>query len=190
MSSIADRVAALVVPLLELLPTDPAGAPGVQLYDVEYEGGVLRIVLDRPGGLDVGLLAEATRSISVALDDADPIESSYTLEVSSPGIERRLRTATHFAAAVGEQVQLKVRPGSDGDRRAQGELISADDTTIVLRDAEGAERRVAIADITRANVHKDWSPPPKPGARKGGAAKPSTNEPTTNEPTTRSETSS
>jgi ribosome maturation factor RimP len=171
-AAIVERVAALVEPLLAEPPLSggPDGGPPASLYDVEYEGGVLRIVLDRPGGVDVALLADATRRISAALDEADPIESAYTLEVSSPGIERRLRTSAHFAAAVGETVRIKLRPGVEGDRRVAGVVRSVDGDEVLV-DTDDGPRSLRVQDVSRANVHKDWTPPPKPGARRATGAR-------------------
>jgi ribosome maturation factor RimP len=163
MSATADRVRAIVAPLL----TDPE----VVLYDVEYTGGTLRVVLDRPGGVDMGTITEVTRAVSAALDEADLVPSAYTLEVSSPGLERALRTPEHFAGALGREVRVKLRPGVEGDRRAAGVLSAADDTTVTVTDAAGAERVLRIEDITKANVHVDWAPPPKPGSAAAKAAR-------------------
>jgi ribosome maturation factor RimP len=161
MSAIEQRVRELVLPLLE--------DPETELYDVEYHGGVLRIVLDRPGGVDMGTITAVTRAVSAALDAADPLPSAYTLEVSSPGLERTLRTPEHFAGAVGTAVKLKLRPGVEGDRRLQGVLSAADDQTVTVTLDGGDVRVVRIDDVTRANVHVDWSPPPKPGSKKTAA---------------------
>lgn len=156
MSSTADRVRDLVTPLV--------AAADASLYDVVHHGATLRVMIDRPGGVDLGTITEVTRSVSAALDQADLVPGAYTLEVSSPGLERPLRTPEHFAAALGGQVRLKLRAGVDGDRRVLGTLRSADETHVTVLDEHGTERTVAIADITKANVHVDWSPPPKPGA--------------------------
>ncbi len=162
MSATAERVRLLVAPLLS--------DPDVVLYDVEYTGGTLRIVVDRPGGVDLGTITEVTRAVSAALDDADIVPNAYTLEVSSPGLERALRTPEHFAAALGAQVRIKLRPGVDGDRRVLGELTAADGSTVTVTDPVGGSRTVRIEDITKANVHVEWVPPPKPGS--GGPKKP------------------
>lgn len=156
MSATADRVRELVAPLLT--------QPDVVLYDVEYTGGTVRVVLDRPGGVDMGTITEVTRLVSSALDDADLVPGAYTLEVSSPGLERALRTPEHFAGAVGSEVRIKLRPGVEGDRRVAGVLGAADDTTVTVTVDGGDERVLHLDDITKANVHVDWSPPPKPGA--------------------------
>jgi len=154
--STTERVRELIEPLVRDL--------GASIYDVEHSSGVLRISLQRAEGLDMGVLTEATRRISAELDVADPLPGRYTLEVSSPGLERPLRTAEHFAGAVGEQVKVKTRPGVEGDRRVDGELVAAEADSVTVRTADGVERRLALRDIERARTHVDWTPPPKPGS--------------------------
>jgi ribosome maturation factor RimP len=163
MSAIAERVRELVAPLVTGTDTT--------LYDVEYHGATLRVVLDRPGGIDMGTLTELTRAVAALLDESDTVPGPYTLEVSSPGLERALRTPEHFAGALGEPVRLKLRPGVDGDRRVAGELIAADEDTVTVRGDDGTERVVRFDDVTKANVHVDWSPPPKPGSAAARAAR-------------------
>lgn len=163
MSPTTDRIRDLVAPIVAELE--------LSVYDIEHTGGVLRISLFRPGGVDLGSITEATRRISAELDAADPIPTRYTLEVSSPGLERTLRTAEHFSGAVGESVKIKVRKDVEGERRVEGELVGVDESHITLREAGGEPVRVALADIERARTHVDWSPPPKPGGpRKGGSS--------------------
>jgi ribosome maturation factor RimP len=112
-----------------------------------------------------------TRAVSAALDEAVIVPSAYTLEVSSPGLERALRTPEHFAGAVGREVRIKLRPGVEGDRRAAGVLTASDDHTVTVADSAGEARVLRLDDITRANVHVDWSPPPKPGSAAAKAAR-------------------
>lgn len=183
--TVADRVRELVLPLLADRELD--------LYDVEMAGPVLKVVVDRPGGLDLDLLSDATRAVSRALDEADPIAGAYTLEVTSPGLERTLRTPQHFAWAVGETVKVKLVAGAasaaGGERRVAGELVSADDDGIVVRtavDDDGApvERRLNYDDIDRARTVFEWGPAAKPGgARQTGraASGPARHQGTTNE---------
>ena len=90
-------------------------------------GGTLRVTVDRQGGVDLEAIASATRMISRELDHADPLPGRYTLEVSSPGLERPLRTPEHFQRAVGDTLAVRTQPDVDGDRRVQGVLAAADD---------------------------------------------------------------
>jgi len=162
--TVADRVRDLVLPLL----TDRE----IDLYDIEVSGPVLKVVVDRAGGLDLDVLSDATRAVSRALDEADPIAGTYTLEVTSPGLERTLRTPRHFARAVGETVKVKVVAGAGDHRRVAGLLAAADDDGITVRtgvDDDGApvERRLAYADIERARTVFEWGPGDKPGRSRG-----------------------
>ena len=160
MPTIAERVAGIVAPPLEDL--------GLSLYDVEYAGGALRVLVSGPAGSGPGIdeLAGLTRTISRLLDDADPIQGHYTLEVSSPGIERVLRTPAHFAGAIGSDVAVKTVPGTDGERRVTGTLVAAGEDTVTVRQADGTERAIALADIEKARTTFAWGPGPKPGAPK------------------------
>src|SRR5262249_32091406 len=109
MTTTTDRIRELVLPLLSDL--------GLSLYDLEHAGGVVRITIARPGGVDLETIALATRIVSRELDHADPVPGHYTLEVTSPGLERALRTPDHFRAAVGSVVAVRTQPGVEGDRR-------------------------------------------------------------------------
>ena len=112
MTTTADRIARLVEPV--------AAALDVTVYDIEDASGTMRILLDRPGGVDVDTLSDASRRISRAMDEAATFDSVVALEVSSPGLERKLRTPEHFAGAIGETIKAKLRPGLDVDRRVEG----------------------------------------------------------------------
>ena len=177
----ATRVRELVAPAV--------AAAGAELYDVELAGGVLRITLDRPGGVDIGVIGTVTRAVSRLLDEADPIPGEYTLEVTSPGLERPLRTPEHFVRAVGATITVKTRPGVAGDRRVKGVLVAADDHGFTVRpegtpapegasEVSGADRTIAHGEVERVRTVFDWGPAPKPGkgpaAKKAGPRKPST----------------
>ncbi|MGI8758201.1 MAG: ribosome maturation factor RimP [Acidimicrobiales bacterium] len=142
-------MARLVPPLLE--------PRGLHLYDVEHAGGTLRVLVDRSGGVDLDLLAEVTRELSSALDAVDPVPGRYTLEVSSPGLERPLRRPDHFSAAVGNRVRVKTSRGTEGDRRVEGTLVAADDEGIAIEE-EGGLRRLRYAEVERARTVFEWEP--------------------------------
>lgn len=159
---VEDRVHELVAPLFD--------ERGVELVDVVHEGAVLRVCADQPGGIDLETLQDLSRAVSRLLDEADPLPGRYTLEVSSPGLERPLRTPRHFAGAVGQPVKIRTRPEVDGERRADGQLVTADDDGIEVLLDDGSVRRLAYDDIERARTVFEWGPAPKPG--KGGGNKP------------------
>lgn len=136
---------------------------GLEVVDVEYHHGTLKVTIDQPDGLGTELLTRATRMVSGLLDESEPLPGAYTLEVTSPGLERKLRTPDHFRRAVGEQVSVKTLPDTDGDRRAQGELLTADESGIVVRLDDRTERRFSYTDLQTAKTIFDWSSTPRPG---------------------------
>lgn len=154
----------LVAPIVADLDLD--------LYDIEQRGGTLRITIDtRPGSagsVDLDTIAVATRLISRDLDHHDPIPGRYTLEVTSPGVERALRTPAHFQREVGKTVAIRLADVEAPQRRFEGVLIAADDTTATLRVADGAEvidRVVELDRIDRAKTVFEWGPQPKRGGK-------------------------
>ena len=156
--SIVERVREIVEPLL--------AKQSLTVYDIELSGSQLRITVTAPGGVDLEAIARATRIISIALDEHDPIPSKYTLEVSSPGLERSLRTPAHFADAVGLTVSVKTNARVDGERRIKGALVAADDEGITI-----GEHTLSYDEIEKARTVFEWGPAPKPGKTKAAADK-------------------
>lgn len=154
---LTERVRALCEPVASELD--------VELFDIERSGNILRITIDRAGGVDLAVVAEATRQISRLLDEHDPVPGRYTLEVSSPGLERALRTPEHFRWALGKPVTVKTLPQVEGDRRVRGTVAAADRDTVTIACDEpaGSERRLRYDDIDRARTIFEWGPTPKPG---------------------------
>ncbi len=149
-----DLVGALA-PILE--------ARGLDLVDVEVRGAQLTVFVDKEGGVGLDELGDATKDVSAALDEIDPIPGRYTLSVSSPGLERRLRTPAHFGRAVGEKVTVRVNAGTADVRRLTGTLSAADTTGCTLTGPEvpDGEIRIAYDDIERARTVFEWGPVPK-----------------------------
>lgn len=114
---------------------------GLELWDIRFvkEGvsWVLRVFIDKDGGVDINDCEAMSRALDAPLDEADPIEQSYCLEVSSPGIERELARDTHFEACIGEKIKLKLIRARDGIREFSGVLESADGSDITLRLENG-----------------------------------------------------
>ncbi len=155
-----DAVTALAEPVCD--------AAGVELVDVEMEGGVLLVTIDKEGGLPVGALTSVTRQISRLLDEDDPIPGRYTLEVSSPGLERKLKKPAHFQRAVGETVTLRASTRAEGGpRRIQGALLAADDDGITIapdeRRADDPEDGIVLRydQIDKARTVFVWDAEPK-----------------------------
>jgi ribosome maturation factor RimP len=159
----SEQVRALVAPLVE--------AAGLELYDVEETGAVLRVLVDRPGGIDLDAVAMATRLVSDALDEADALEGPTTLEVSSPGLERPLRTPAHFAGALGTKISVKTAPGTPGERRFDGILVAADEESITV-EGDGGVRAVSYDEVERARTVFEWGGQPRPGGSKASAKRP------------------
>jgi ribosome maturation factor RimP len=172
---LAERVRELVGPLVT--------AAGLELWDVEPAPGAIRVLVDAPGGVDLDTLGEVSLAVSAALDahDVGP-PGRYQLEVSSPGVERVLRTPTQYLRFLGTLLSVKTTVPVDGARRFRGVLLAADDDGITLgpdADAgspDGAggagERRLAYSTIDRAHTVLVWGPAPKPGSpgRRGRGA--------------------
>jgi ribosome maturation factor RimP len=145
-------VEALVRPVVE--------QAGYELVDVSYGGTggrrSLRVMVDRPeGGMDVEALATLSDRVARRLDLEDFGDGRYELEVSSPGIERPLRTPAHFARFVGSQVKVKTASPVDGANVHTGTLVGNDDDGITV-EIEGLARHIAYADITAARTVADW----------------------------------
>ena len=140
----------------------PLAAAGFEVVDVERLGPVLRVTVDRPGGIDMDGVTDATRLVSDLLDRHDLVDERTTLEVSSPGVERPLRTPDQYRRFVGTEVAVRLRPGAEGDRRLSGLLEVADDDGVVV-----AGRRLAYADIDRARTVFVW---PATGQKRMGRA--------------------
>ena len=176
-SPVVDRVTSLVAPIVTDL--------GLDLYDIEYTGGIVRIVVDTqpggPTGVSLENIALITRLVSREFDHSDPIPGRYTLEVTSPGLERTLRLPRHFVREVGKTIAVRLSSALDGQRRIQGDLVSASEDTIVVRLADNAltEVTIPLSIVERAKTVFQWGPTPKPGST--GAAtksKKSTSRPT------------
>ena len=147
---------ALVRPVIE-----QAGFEFVELATTREHGRkVLRVVVDRPGGVDLDALSQLSATVSRHLDQEGYEDGPYGLEVSSPGIERPLKRPEHFARSVGEQVKVKTTAPMAGSRTHTGTLVSADEDAIVIATADGDEGtgdlRVPYADIVSARTVVDW----------------------------------
>lgn len=155
---VVERVRALVAPIVSDL--------GLELYDCEFAGGTLRIAVDTPpgseGGVDLDAIALVTRLVSRELDHTDPVPGRYTLEVTSPGLERSLRLPEHFQRELGKVITLRLRELVDGRRRVQGELVAADEQGITVR-VDDVDVAITYAQIDRARTVFVWGPAPKPG---------------------------
>ena len=143
-------------------------AEGLELDDLEMvgtgRGRVLRVTIDAADGIGVDRLAETSRGLSRLLDQDERLQSSYTLEVTSPGLERKLRRPEHFAKSIGREVVIKTHQEVDGERAHRGSLETSDNEACVIA-VDGSDRRIPLAAIASARTVCRWEPAAKPGAR-------------------------
>jgi ribosome maturation factor RimP len=159
MSQKQHEIENLLAPAIEAL--------GLELLGAEYSAGVssalLRIYIDAPGRpVNIEDCEAASREVSALLDVHDPIEAHYTLEVSSPGIERPLFRPAHFARFAGELAKVTVDLPVDGRRRFHGRIVRVEGDEIVL-EQDGAEVRLPHPNISKARLAPVFVPPAKPG---------------------------
>lgn len=148
----AETAAELAAPVLEQL--------GLKLWDVRFEkeggGWFLRYFIDKEGGVDINDCENFSRTIDPILDAADPIEQSYCLEVSSPGVERELTKPWHFAENIGRPVNVRLIRAKDGVREIAGKLISFEDNAAVIRDESGKEYSVNKTEAAYIRLQDDY----------------------------------
>ncbi len=185
----AQHIAELLTPTiaslgLELLGIDYLSTPG---------SAVLRLYIDVPAnaeeGRHVGIedCEAVSREVSAQLDVEDPISSNYTLEVSSPGLDRPLFTLPQFARFIGETVKTTLKLPQDGRRRLQGAIARVDEESVVFM-VDNTEIEVAFDNIEKAKLVPDWvalgfaANKDKPGRAPRKSGKPHINKPTARKP--------
>ncbi len=126
--------------------------PDVEVVDLDVgmAGGTLTLYVDRQGGVDLDLCA----AVSGALDD---LRERYALQVSSPGLDRRLRTAAHFAAALGEEVAVTLTAPRDGRRHFRGVVTATSDDDVTLALVDGGEASLPLHEMASAHVVYDFA---------------------------------
>jgi ribosome maturation factor RimP len=142
-----DALVALLAPLVEGL--------GYELWELEYApgrgNGFLRLYIDAPAGISLDDCERVSRAVSEVLDAEDPVPGQYTLEVSSPGLERPLRTEAQFARYVGATVFVELAQPLDGRRRFKGALVAAGAGTVMV-DMDGRRWALPVAGIRKAHL--------------------------------------
>jgi ribosome maturation factor RimP len=156
------QVTALVSPLVE--------EEGIELWGVDFrsENGrwVLRLTLDREGGISLDDLTQAHRQLSDLLDAHDPVPWRYTLEVSSPGINRPLLRPSHYQRYLGQRVRMQTRQPHNGRRMFVGTLREVEKTQVCLIDSEVGEVHITWDVILKASAEHNF---PVPAGKKKGA---------------------
>lgn len=152
MAKVADTVAALAAPI--------AAANGCELWDVEYlkEAGswYLRVYLDKPGGISINDCEAVSRPLSDALDEADPIEGSYILEVSSAGADRVLKKPAHFAAFPDAAVEVRLYRAHEGRKDFTGTLKAYGEDGSVTIALPGGEVTFGKKEVAQVRLHVEF----------------------------------
>ncbi len=127
----------------------------VELVLLEEAGNrrqkILRLYIDHPGGVTHDLCARVSTAVGQALDEVDAFEGAYTLEVSSPGLERPLRKRSHFEAQIGKKVYVKTMAPVEGSKVWQGVLLEVTEDSVVIEEA-GRVARIPLEEITSAHL--------------------------------------
>src|SRR5215467_12403817 len=154
MDATVSRVWELAAPLVE--------SEGMEIVDIELRhegsrgGRILRLYLDKEGGPNVDDLSRVSRQLSDLLDTHDAVDGAYTLEVSSPGINRPLKRPEHFARFVGKRIRVRTKDMINGRRSFIGTLQEVLENQITLKQ-EGAQYEIPFALIEKSNYEHDWS---------------------------------
>lgn len=146
MQPVIDRLHEVISPILWTL--------GLELIDVVCVGrgprSVVRVLVDKPGGVTITDCEQAHKALGPALDVADPFPHAYTLEVSSPGLDRPFQRTQDYQRAIGKQVNLKLRQPLEGQWRITGELKQVDEALVVLEI--GTHRTPQAIQLSRESI--------------------------------------
>jgi len=128
---------------------------GYELADLEVrlggKGGLIRVFIDKPEGIDLDDCEKVSLAVSALLDVEDPVPGNYNLEVSSPGLDRKLTKVEHFQRFAGETVKVQMRFPIEGRRRFRGTLVSSDDENIVV-EVDGESHSLPLKTIDTARL--------------------------------------
>jgi ribosome maturation factor RimP len=139
-----------------------AAARGLELVEVEIKrqrgGSLVRLFVDRPGGIGIEDLQGVSEEVSAVLDASDPIDSSYTLEVSSPGLDRVLRHEADYRRFVGRLAKLSSFEPVDGRRHWTGRLVSVEEGSVTIRlEREGGlEARIPLSKLAHGRLEVEF----------------------------------
>ncbi len=152
MKKVSELTAELALPLVE--------QAGCTLWDVEYvrEAGTwyLRVLVDSENGVSINQCEEISRPLSDLLDEVDPIEGSYVLEVGSAGADRALKKPEHFAACMGQQVEVRLYRAVDGSKEFHGTLTGYESGDVTIQLPEGERRTFIKKDVARVRLYVEF----------------------------------
>ena len=141
--------------------TELVAGEGLELLATEIQGSgsrmILRLVIDGPDGVTLDQCAEVSRQASALLDVEDPIRHAYTLEVSSPGLDRKLYRREDYARYVGHTVKVRMEPSYRDHRVVVGELLGLEGERLRLRSESGDEISLPYDLVFEARLEVDWS---------------------------------
>jgi ribosome maturation factor RimP len=159
--TLRDQLIALLEPLIVGL--------GYELVDLDFAPGRgsahVTVYIDRAAGIGIEDCELCSREMSALLDVHDPIPQAYTLEVSSPGLDRVLRTPQHYLRFVGARVQIELQVPRDGRRRYTGKLLKTDATGIEL-EVDGVGVAAGYGEIARTRLVPEWPEQTRKGRRR------------------------
>jgi len=151
MAQASEKLVAIIEPAVSAL--------GFELLGVEYmpqgRHSLLRIYIDHEDGITVDDCGDVSHQVSAVLDVEDPIRGEYTLEVSSPGLERPLFTLEHYARFAEQLAEIRLHAPLHGRRKFKGRIQGVDGDEVIL-DVEGEEQRLAIGNIEKAHLIHEW----------------------------------
>lgn len=152
MKKVSELTAELALPLVE--------QAGCTLWDVEYvrEAGTwyLRVFIDCEGGVSINQCEEVSRPLSDLLDEKDPIEGSYVLEVGSAGADRALKKPEHFEKCMGQQVEVRLYRPRDGRKDFHGALTGYENGGVTITDADGQELSFEKKELARVRLYVEF----------------------------------
>jgi ribosome maturation factor RimP len=124
---------------------------GYELLELEHKGPLVRIYIDRQEGITVDDCAKVSGQVEAVLDAENPIAGGYTLEVSSPGFDRPLRTAAHFRAQLGKRAKLELSVPLDGRRRFTGTLLGIEQEQVAI-EVDGKTFNIPLRSLGSARL--------------------------------------
>ncbi len=138
-----------------------AGGTEIEITEVQLRGGgkarLLRVYIDKPGGVTHGDCELVSERLGRLLDEEDALPGdSYTLEVSSPGVERKLSKPRDFERAVGQKIRLSVQPAIEGQTRFEGKLVQFTGNLLEVETRPGEVVRIPLQQVHKANLKFEW----------------------------------
>lgn len=139
-------------------------AESIELDDLRWSGHILKVIVDAEGGVDVDRIAEIARGISRLLDDDPTLTDAFTLEVTSPGLERPLNRPSHYYKSIGREVAVTTDVPVEDETHHRGVLTAYDETTLTVMIGDSA-RSIPSHTVTAARTLFNWESSPKPGKK-------------------------